>query len=780
MRSELSIFVAVLLAAGTAVAAPEIANVAGPVNHWEPFLVFGEGFDEPECTVIAWAPKEQQDPRELLPRILSGGLPQPPQEPPAGSVIGLYGRVRKLSPQVLGAVMQGEAAVLWVRSARGTSKPFAVNRPQPFFLEYESAAPARRSASSAATSAGYIPPGPIPACSWSPGPAARSSRPRAARNTTTRDTSITSWPMRSVYRLPADLPEGAYDVWVHHGAYGPYGFAGPLGLAIRSAAAPKKAVFDVTKHGAKGDGLADDTAAIEDALLAAAEKGGMVFLPAGTYLISRPLRSLARRSPQGREPGHHLPGRPAGEVSRRLPGGRTARETAGGGNRLPPRRRAADDLCGLRHHDLRPRAPRQRRDGFQHPLGVARRGRCITSRSPAASLFNPRTPLVTKEWLPAAAINTYGSGERIEISYCDLRALNGIGGGTRRCRTLYNTFSPPRGPYGTNQIGCQIGEECLIEGNVCREANRGFTCGPWGGPVQHNFLARNRFLDAGSVEGGGEKHPLRVRRSRRRELAGAPGGMRAGPRRAEGPEMAAARAQRANRDGCRRPGLRPGPHRADNSRNRVTLTEPWRIVPDAGSWIVVRQFAYQNVLLNNLCRDTLQGIQMSGAVDNVVDRFIGLRSGFGVWFPAFNAPHGERLYYSPSALNEVRNCIFSDTPNAVVFSGDRELAALRQPIPLTFGNLVRGNQFIHGEAKSYGGVIATSSWLAADDPRRQDAPPHAAFNAFGGNSFDPLAGKPAFNFDKSTFGSSFWLNKTGERPTAVPAQAAGSVVFPSP
>jgi hypothetical protein len=105
---------------------------------------------------------------------------------------------------------------------------------------------------------------------------------------------------------------------------------------------------------------------------------------------------------------------------------------------------------------------------------------------------------------------------------------------------------------------------------------------------------------------------------------------------------------------------------------------------------------------------------------------------------------------------------------------------LRQPFPLTFGNLVRGNQLIHGEVKSYGGVIAKSSWLTLDDARRQDAPPHASFNVFGGNSFDPMAGKPAFNFDKWTFGSPFWLNKAGERPTAAPAQAAGSVVFPDP
>ena len=63
MRSGISIVIAVLLAMGTAAAAPEIANVAGPVNHWEPFLVFGEGFDEPESTVIAWAPKGASRPQ---------------------------------------------------------------------------------------------------------------------------------------------------------------------------------------------------------------------------------------------------------------------------------------------------------------------------------------------------------------------------------------------------------------------------------------------------------------------------------------------------------------------------------------------------------------------------------------------------------------------------------------------------------------------------------------------------------------------------------------------
>ena len=228
-------------------------------------------------------------------------------------------------------------------------------------------------------------------------------------------------------------------------------------------------------------------------------------------------------------------------------------------------------------------------------------------------LFNPRTPLLTKEWLPAAAINTYGGGQRIEISWCDLRAMNGIGGGTRRCRTLYNTFTPPRGPYGTNQIGCQIGEECLIEGNVCREANRGYTCGPWGGPVQHNFIARNRFLDAGCVEGGGESILFECGEVGGENWLGHPA--RIEPSHIEQKDQKWPPHVLKGRTAMVVGGRGFGQVRtvADNSESRATLTEPWRIAPDADSWIVVRQFAYQNVLLNNLCRDTLQGIQMSGA-----------------------------------------------------------------------------------------------------------------------------------------------------------------------
>lgn len=48
-------------------------------------------------------------------------------------------------------------------------------------------------------------------------------------------------------------------------------------------------VFNVKAYGATGDGMTNDTAAIQTAIDAAAPQKGTVFLPAGTYLVNSPL-----------------------------------------------------------------------------------------------------------------------------------------------------------------------------------------------------------------------------------------------------------------------------------------------------------------------------------------------------------------------------------------------------------------------------------------------------------------------------------------------------------
>lgn len=58
---------------------------------------------------------------------------------------------------------------------------------------------------------------------------------------------------------------------------------------------PARPVVDARRHGARGDGVADDTGALQEAIDRLAGTGGVVEVPAGHYLID-PLRSVRMRS----------------------------------------------------------------------------------------------------------------------------------------------------------------------------------------------------------------------------------------------------------------------------------------------------------------------------------------------------------------------------------------------------------------------------------------------------------------------------------------------------
>jgi polygalacturonase len=49
-------------------------------------------------------------------------------------------------------------------------------------------------------------------------------------------------------------------------------------------------VYDVTRYGARGDGLTDDAVAIQKAIDKAAEQGGTVVFPAGKTFLAGPVR----------------------------------------------------------------------------------------------------------------------------------------------------------------------------------------------------------------------------------------------------------------------------------------------------------------------------------------------------------------------------------------------------------------------------------------------------------------------------------------------------------
>jgi polygalacturonase len=75
-------------------------------------------------------------------------------------------------------------------------------------------------------------------------------------------------------------------------------WVGGMGAAIAAPAVPRqrgRARIDVRDHGAKGDGVRDDTSSFQAAIDALPDAGGTVYVPAGSYLID-PIRSVKLRS----------------------------------------------------------------------------------------------------------------------------------------------------------------------------------------------------------------------------------------------------------------------------------------------------------------------------------------------------------------------------------------------------------------------------------------------------------------------------------------------------
>ena len=353
-----------------------------------------------------------------------------------------------------------------------------------------------------------------------------------------------------------------------------------------------------------------------------------------------------------------------------------------------------------------------------------------------------------------------GYAKRCEVRGCRLQGMGGINlcNTGSKCRTIDNHFTPICGPFGTAGMGWMIGVNCIIEGNVCENSNRGFTCGPWLGPIERNFIARNGVINGGSVEGAGESFLFEGPDVGLENWFGSPS--------ATGPDWLEQKDQQWKPDAVQGRvalvmsgrGLGQWRRILRNTENRVVLDRPWTVLPDRDSLVVVRQFFMQNVLLNNYCRDVIGGIDFyGGALENTVDRFVSQRAGAVWWYAANVADPKQRLPMGPCWYNDARDCRFLEA-RGVAFEtarrADRATAA-----PLLLGNRVHRSEFYHSPCVTQSRMLLSlkqTTWLGDTDPRRGNPQPAIAYNALDSSQFTPHPGEQGIRFAPETAGMLLW------------------------
>ena len=292
MRLCLIICTSFLSIGAASAAIPEIAFITEPACNGEVVVITGEGF-VPGKTVVraaclgAYDANKPQDPLTLLDAI--GHAPELPASPTAdardckvlGSGEGFLQVEFHCLPQPW--VRAPFTSAVWVGDGATWSRPYLVNRPQAQWLYPQTQAPGEPVRIFGRTfSWNYHLPSALAILRLVGSSNAIPLRVAAQHHEdgNTERWSLSAW-------LPTDLEPGDYEIVVHGRHGGAYGWSEPLRLTVAAKPAARR-VLNARDLGAKGDGLTDDTAALEAALKQAAP-GGTLLLPTGTYAVSKTL-----------------------------------------------------------------------------------------------------------------------------------------------------------------------------------------------------------------------------------------------------------------------------------------------------------------------------------------------------------------------------------------------------------------------------------------------------------------------------------------------------------
>jgi hypothetical protein len=701
-----------LLPLGALLAAPEIGHIAEPACNGEATVITGEGF-VPGQTVVkaaclgAYDAPNPQDPLALADAI--GRLPGLPATPPADArdcpVLGhgegfLQVEFRCVPQPWIRAPL---ASAVWVGDGKTWSRPVLVNRPQAQWLYPQTQAPGEPVRVFGRTFAwGHHLP---PALAVVRLKGTQDAIPLRAAARHHEDSHTERWSL-SVW-LPPDLAPGTYDLAVHGRHGGPYGWSDPLTLAVARKSAPPRRTVDVRDLGAKGDGLSDDTAALEAALKLAAG-GGTLLLPPGTYAISRTLDLPADLVVQG--VGMHQ-----SIIANLQPPSADPRTLSD----TQPAFQGRDLLTGMGGFALRDLTLR-----FMPAAGSALRVGKDPLWSEDVSLYRVR--LETRQDYGPSPNHPYCDrpldivkARRFSMVRCETYGPGGVSCERKVEDSLFaqNRFVADRRWRG-HVFKFWGAERVIFEDNLLTGDTRGLVMQTHFGVNFQNFIAGNtveRAVLGGNagetylVEGAGYLYESRV-------VSAAPATLRT----ERWPKLRgedATGAQCAGRFAVIARGRGLGQWRritgADPAARELRLDKPWRVVPDATSVAVVMNGLIDTVFVNNQEVDCGKGLYIygAGAINCVVDRHLCDRT-MGVTLMT----HDERQQDDPTAretapdfFNLVRDCRIHDGGGLLCSAGGRLPLEEERDAPLA--NFA--NRFIDNEVQNvtpFSGAQYGANW----------------------------------------------------------------------
>ena len=637
--------------------APEISEITEPACNGETVVITGEGFTAGRTVVKAaclgaFDASKPQDPLAFLDAICRAPElpPAPTPEAKACKVLGggegfLQADFRCLAQPWVRVPL---ASAVWVGDGSSWSKPVLVNRPQAQWLYPQRLAPGEVVRVFGRTFAwGHHLPSALAVIR--PAGTAKAVPLRAAaqhhEDGDTERWSLSAW-------LPPDLAPGDYELFVHGRHGGAYGWSDALKLTVAAKPAARRTV-NARDLGAKGDGFADDTAALEAALQQAA--GGSLLLPAGTYAISKTLAIPDDTVLQG-----------AGQQQTVVANIQTPSAEPRSLSETQPAFHGRDLVTGMSRFALRDLTLR-----FMPASGSALRVGKDPQWSEDVSLYRVR--FETQQDFGPSKDNPYCArpltivkARGFSMVRCETYGPGGVSCERKIEGSLFsqNRFVTDRRWRG-HVFKFWGAEHVVFEDNLMTGDTRGFVMQTHFGVNYQNFIAGNtveRTVLGGNagetylIEGAGLLYESRVTAASAATV-----------RTARWPKLRGQEATEADCAGrfvvvARGRGL--GQWRrilsCDPAGRELRVDKPWRVTPDASSVVVVMNGLIDTVFVNNQEIDCGKGLYLygAGAINCVIDRHLCDRT-MGVTLMTHDerqSPDPAQRETAPDFFNLIRDC----------------------------------------------------------------------------------------------------------------------------